>query len=157
MNLDQLSNRTCTHNGFPGPGRAVVPENAPYFAMRYWNESLVGMTQCCSPNEVHVGGETVDEGCVLWCVIPDSYLLKGLKQDVDGIGMTVDMAAVGGMMSSCASEKGGFKGQGYSYKSGLGAPAHLKDEASASSRIPVGRTTLLGVGVWALLAVGLLV
>ncbi|KAK3946680.1 hypothetical protein QBC32DRAFT_356953 [Pseudoneurospora amorphoporcata] len=124
--------------------------------MRYWNESLVGMAQCCSPNEVHVGGETVDEGCVLWCVVPDSYLLQGLKQDVDGM-TTVDMAAVGGMMSSCASEKGGFKGQGYSSKSGFQG-AHLKDEASASSRIPpVGRTRLLGVGVWALLAIGLLV
>ncbi|KAK3947611.1 hypothetical protein QBC32DRAFT_353804 [Pseudoneurospora amorphoporcata] len=99
--------------------------------MRYWNESLGGMTQCCSPNDPYVDGM-----------------------------MTVDMAAIGGMMASCAKEKGGVKGnEGYSYKSGLGA-AHSKDEdeASASSRIPpVGRTTLLGVGVWALLAIGLLV
>ncbi|KAK3338584.1 hypothetical protein B0H65DRAFT_479477 [Neurospora tetraspora] len=124
-------NRTCNHDALPDlEGIPGLPMDRSVFVIPNWNESFVGMTDCCAPNEVHISGQDGFEGCVLWCLIPDSHL-KG--KDI-------------GDMSLCVKTKGGFS----SFISG----GQVKDNAASSK---MGRTTLLGVGVWALLAVGLLV
>ncbi|KAL0472785.1 hypothetical protein QR685DRAFT_154126 [Neurospora intermedia] len=132
-------NRTCSHDALPDlkaiPG---LPIDRSVWVIPNWNESFVGMTACCAPNEVHIGGGSGFEECVLWCLIPDSIL-----KDKDGKkGETGEVLSA---MRQCVSEKGGVQ----SFISG----GQVKDNAASSS---MGRTTLLGVGVWVLLAVGLL-
>ncbi|KAK3485755.1 uncharacterized protein B0T23DRAFT_388798 [Neurospora hispaniola] len=131
------ANRTCDHDALPDlQGIPGLPMDRSVFVIPNWNESFVGMTKCCAPNEVHISGDYGFEGCVLWCLIPDSFLKT---RD----GQKLEEGAVLDQMSHCIRAKTGIS----RYISG----GQVKNNAASS------RTTLLGVGVWALLAVGLLV
>lgn len=116
------------------------PKDLSYWAIPNWNESLVGMTECCSPNEVHVSGEGDFGGCVLWCLIPDSIL-----KDKDG-KVHDNKEAVIADMRHCVDLKGNLS-------TGYISGGKVRDNAAMG--LKMGRTTLLGVGVWALLTVGM--
>lgn len=94
-------NRTCNRDALPNlsniPG---LPMDCSIWVIPNWNESFVGMTKCCSPNEVHVSGADGFEGCVLWCLIPDSIL-----KDKDG--KTGEEDDVLSDMGNCVQNKGG--------------------------------------------------
>ncbi|KAK1775760.1 hypothetical protein QBC45DRAFT_382748 [Copromyces sp. CBS 386.78] len=133
-------NRTCNHDALPDlQGIPGLPTDRSVWAIPNWNESFIGMTECCTPNEVHVGGADGFEGCVLWCLIPDS-ILKGKD------GKIGEQGAVLSDMNQCVKNKGGLESR---YING----GQVKDNAASSK---MGRTTLLGAGVGVLLAVGLL-
>ncbi|KAJ4390256.1 hypothetical protein N0V85_007404 [Neurospora sp. IMI 360204] len=132
-------NRTCSHDALPDlEGIPGLPMDRSVWVIPNWNESFVGMTACCTPNEVHIGGGPGFEGCVLWCLIPDSIL----KRKDGKKGETGEVLSA---MRHCVMDKGGVK----NFISG----GQVKDNAASSN---MDRTTLLGVGVWVLLAVGLL-
>lgn len=135
-------NRTCNHDYLPDmdaiPG---LPKSGGVYIIPNWNESFVGMTQCCTPNEVHVSGTDGFEGCVLWCSIPDEILKDkdGKMGEEDGVLRD---------MRNCVKNKGGVEGgyiNGGRVRSG-----------AVSSRMPLLKTTVLGVGVWGLVVLGLL-
>ncbi|KAK3946580.1 hypothetical protein QBC32DRAFT_225830 [Pseudoneurospora amorphoporcata] len=126
-------NRTCSHNAMPGliPG---APLDRSFFAIPNWNVSLVAMTACCAPNEVHITGEGDYEGCILRCLIPDEFLGKH-----KGDYMYED--AVRHAMSFCIREKGGLKGEAY-----ISAPYVVKEKNNAAASLSRKTIILLGVG-----------
>lgn len=164
-----MSHRTCKHDAMPEPIPGA-PLDRSHFYIPYWNQSLVGMKQCCSPNEVHIAGEGDYEGCVLWCLIPDHILGKDgnsgavnkrenhnkeEQEEDDDDDDDMYENAVRSAMGYCVWEKGKFanKNPGV-YIAG----AHVvRDNAAASSKAAGSKgPTLLAVGVWALLVIGLL-
>ncbi|WPJ61223.1 hypothetical protein SMAC4_13426 [Sordaria macrospora] len=133
-----------------------MPLHSTFFALPNWNESLTGMNECCAPNKVHIYGEGIFKDCVLWCLIPDSIISNS---KLNGNLVTTDTAAVGEMMRSCVKDKGDIQDDAFVHSHQVNVKFHHSD-SGAGSRISVGgsrTTTLLGVGVWALLVVGLLV
>ncbi|KAJ4347631.1 hypothetical protein N0V85_009755, partial [Neurospora sp. IMI 360204] len=112
------ANRTCSHDALPDlQGIPGLPMDRSVFVIPNWNESFVGMTECCTPNEVHISGEDGFEGCVLWCLIPDS-ILKGKD------GKKGDKDAVLADIRNCVKNKGGLS----SFISG----GQVKDNAASS-------------------------
>ncbi|KAK1775756.1 hypothetical protein QBC45DRAFT_421408 [Copromyces sp. CBS 386.78] len=144
-------NRTCSHDAMPGliPG---APLDRSFFAIPYWNESLVAMTECCAPNEVHITGEGDYEGCILWCLIPDYFLGKVGKDGNSGgqhEGGYMYEGPAEYAMNSCV------KARGLKHEVYISAPHIVKEKDNAAAGLKI--TSLLGVGCWVLLAVGLLV
>ncbi|KAK3386352.1 hypothetical protein B0T20DRAFT_111417 [Sordaria brevicollis] len=115
------------------------PTDQSWWAIPNWNESLAGMQECCTPNEVQVGGDGDMEGCVLWCVIPDSFL-----KDKDG-KVHENKNGVLSDMGNCVKNRGNVS-------TGYITGGKVRDSSAAVS---ARTTTLFGVGVWALLTVGM--
>lgn len=142
-----MAGLTCNNNTLPGSWDMGSSQRS-FFAMPNWPESFVGMTECCKPNKLEISGDGEFKDCVLWCVIPDSILKP------DGVN-NGDRDEVAGRMKDCVEEKGGIE-----HRRAYVSSIQVRDDAASSgSRMGGGATSmsLLGVGVWALLVVGVLV
>ncbi|KAK9769984.1 putative NACHT domain-containing protein [Seiridium cardinale] len=71
----------CSPNSIPAPGSLDIPTNINVGLTPLTNNAEAGMAICCAPNPANLA----DDGCTLWCELPQSFMDNITKHRQSGI------------------------------------------------------------------------